>query len=239
MRVNAEPALRVAGAKKRFRAVDALAGLSFDVARGEWVGLLGPNGAGKSTLMRSIVGLLELDGGRIEVTGRPPGEVPGAIGFVPQEIALYPLLSADGVAGFRSEGCSPGTHGIDHAAQAEQIAAIVNRFTTGLLGRHELGRTSDDANAGQTSVIGCARQAKVGDPQLALPVDHQVAGLDVTMHDAVLMSVLQRVGGLLGEPGCVTEVLLCEQAAARRDGGLHFALCELFDSECCLLSCIV
>ena len=85
-------ALRVVAAEKRFGAVRALDGLSFEVGRREWVGLLGPNGAGKSTLMRSIVGLTELDAGRVEMAN---GSGQESVGFVPQEIALYPLLSAE------------------------------------------------------------------------------------------------------------------------------------------------
>ena len=95
MHAHEERALRVAGARKSFGSIAALAGLSLDVARGEWVGLLGPNGAGKSTLMLSILGLVPLDGGRIEVLGERPGADRGAVGFVPQEIALYPLLSTE------------------------------------------------------------------------------------------------------------------------------------------------
>lgn len=90
-----DPALRVAAATKRFAGVEALAGMSLAVGEREWVGLVGPNGAGKSTLILAIAGLLELDGGRIELFGEiAGGRAPELIGFVPQEIALYPLLSA-------------------------------------------------------------------------------------------------------------------------------------------------
>ncbi len=94
----AEPVLRIADARKRFGDIEALAGASLALAAGEWVGLLGPNGAGKSTLMHAIAGLVPLDGGRLELFGRrvSPGGGGGrgpAVGFVPQEIALYPLLT--------------------------------------------------------------------------------------------------------------------------------------------------
>ncbi len=60
------------------------------------LGLLGPNGAGKSTLVRALTGRVRLDAGEIRLFGRL-ADAPGArdpLGFVPQEIALYPVLTA-------------------------------------------------------------------------------------------------------------------------------------------------
>ena len=54
---------------KRFGAVTAVDGVSFDVTRGETYGLLGPNGAGKTTLMRLLSALSPLTGGELEVAG--------------------------------------------------------------------------------------------------------------------------------------------------------------------------
>src|SRR5690242_8953314 len=53
--------LEVAGARKAFGSVQALAGLDLELAEGELLGLLGPNGAGKTTLVRAIAGRLRLD----------------------------------------------------------------------------------------------------------------------------------------------------------------------------------
>jgi len=88
------PAVRVEGAVKRFGASTALAGLDFELRPGEWLGLLGANGAGKTTAMHAIAGLIDLDEGLIEVFGhRVRGSQPQLIGWVPQEIALYPHLT--------------------------------------------------------------------------------------------------------------------------------------------------
>jgi ABC-2 type transport system ATP-binding protein len=60
------------------------------------LGLLGPNGAGKSTLVRALMGRVRPDRGRILLFG-VPADTPGArdvLGYVPQEIALYPMLTA-------------------------------------------------------------------------------------------------------------------------------------------------
>ena len=88
--------IEVTDARKRFGAVEALAGASLQVRRGELVGLLGPNGAGKTTMIRAIAGRVALDSGEIRVFGRVVGtrDPRPEIGVVPQELAIYPLLTA-------------------------------------------------------------------------------------------------------------------------------------------------
>src|SRR4051812_28429969 len=88
--------LTVSGARKKFGAVTALDGASFDLGRGELLALLGPNGAGKTTLIRAIAGRVRLDEGEIRMFDRllDGRHTPADLGIVPQEIALYPLLTA-------------------------------------------------------------------------------------------------------------------------------------------------
>jgi ABC-2 type transport system ATP-binding protein len=61
--------LAVHGLTRRYGAVTAVDGISFEVAAGEVFGLLGPNGAGKTTTLESILGLVRPDAGRIEIEG--------------------------------------------------------------------------------------------------------------------------------------------------------------------------
>jgi ABC-2 type transport system ATP-binding protein len=88
--------LEVRDARKRFGATQALDGVSLALAEGELLGLLGPNGAGKTTLVRAIAGRVRLDGGALALFGRGLGPATRreGLGVVPQEIALYPLLTA-------------------------------------------------------------------------------------------------------------------------------------------------
>jgi len=76
----------------------ALSDFSIEVAQGEIFGLLGPNGAGKSTLLNILSGLLPFNTGKIEICGLnlpwQIDEIKPLIGVVPQEIALFPTLTA-------------------------------------------------------------------------------------------------------------------------------------------------
>jgi ABC-2 type transport system ATP-binding protein len=90
------PALEVRDARKRFGATQALDGLTFRLGEGELLGLLGPNGAGKTTLIRAIAGRVRLDSGAVTLFGCAiaAGAPRADLGVVPQENALYPLLTA-------------------------------------------------------------------------------------------------------------------------------------------------
>ena len=83
-------ALRISGLRKSFGEQQVLDGVGFDVPKGAILGLLGPNGAGKSTLIRSIMGIVEPDGGAIELDGTPwSREAVRRIGYLPEERGLY------------------------------------------------------------------------------------------------------------------------------------------------------
>lgn len=81
--------------RKRFGAVTAVDGVSLEILPGTCFGLLGPNGAGKSTLIRSIMGRVRPDSGSIRIFGHPVSSAAARadLGWVPQELAVYPLLT--------------------------------------------------------------------------------------------------------------------------------------------------
>jgi ABC-2 type transport system ATP-binding protein len=90
--------LEALGLTRRFDDLVAVNGVDIEIAGGETFGLLGPNGAGKTTTISMIAGLLEPDQGVVKVdghritTGSPAGK--GSIGLVPQDLAIYPDLTA-------------------------------------------------------------------------------------------------------------------------------------------------
>lgn len=83
---------------KTYGSLKAVNGVSFEMNKGEVLGLLGPNGAGKSTLISMVTTLIKPDKGEIIIDGnnlaKKSKEARKAIGLVPQEIALYPTLTA-------------------------------------------------------------------------------------------------------------------------------------------------
>jgi ABC-2 type transport system ATP-binding protein len=84
--------------KKSFGDNEAVKGVGFHIAEGETYGLLGPNGAGKTTTISMVTGLLERDAGTVEIDGQTltttSVAAKRAIGLVPQDLAIYPDLTA-------------------------------------------------------------------------------------------------------------------------------------------------
>jgi ABC-2 type transport system ATP-binding protein len=91
-------AIEVSGLEKSFGAIQAVQGATFHAEQGEVLSLLGPNGAGKSTTISILSGLLVPNHGDAFVMGysvtREPQRAKACLGLVPQDIALYPDLTA-------------------------------------------------------------------------------------------------------------------------------------------------
>jgi len=102
---------------KRYGAVQALAGLSFAVERGEMFGLIGPDGAGKTTSIGTACGLMKHDGGTVRVLGRDPvkdhAAITAAVGYLSQRFSLYGDLTIDENIAFFAE-----IHGIRRYREA-------------------------------------------------------------------------------------------------------------------------
>lgn len=99
----AQSLVEVRGLKKTFKRADgtevqAVRGIDLDIFKGEIFSMLGPNGAGKTTTISMISGLLTPSSGDAKIGGysitAQPMEAKKLIGVVPQEIALYPTLTA-------------------------------------------------------------------------------------------------------------------------------------------------
>ncbi|MDJ0665011.1 MAG: ABC transporter ATP-binding protein [Acidimicrobiia bacterium] len=90
--------LECSGLVKAFDELVAVDDVGFHIAEGETYGLLGPNGAGKTTTISMISGILESDAGRVMVAGKEittrTTDGNAEIGYVPQDIAIYPDLTA-------------------------------------------------------------------------------------------------------------------------------------------------
>ncbi|MFN8840645.1 MAG: ABC transporter ATP-binding protein [Burkholderiales bacterium] len=91
------PAIEIRSVQKRYGAFEALRGVSFDVAQGEFFGLLGPNGAGKTSLIAIVAGLNRPSSGTVRVMGHDVvadyRAARRALGVVPQELVFDPFFT--------------------------------------------------------------------------------------------------------------------------------------------------
>ena len=93
-----DPILKANDLHKYFDVLIAVHGVSFQIAQGEIYSLLGPNGAGKTTMISMLTGLLSPTQGDAEVDShyvvKDANRVKEMNGVVPQEIAMYPTITA-------------------------------------------------------------------------------------------------------------------------------------------------
>ncbi|HEU4899870.1 MAG TPA: ABC transporter ATP-binding protein [Actinomycetota bacterium] len=185
--MDGSPVLWCKDLRKRFKERLAVDGVGFEVAPGETYGLLGPNGAGKTTTISMICGLLRRDGGEVTVAGasldRDPGQVKAAIGYVPQDVALYPDLS--GLENLRFWGRMYGLAGRDLAERVETTLEVV-----GLTER--AGDKVGDYSGGMERRLNIAA-GLLHRPRL-LVLDEPTAGVDPQSRNAILTQV-EALGG--------------------------------------------
>ncbi|MFO7888272.1 MAG: ABC transporter ATP-binding protein [Eubacteriales bacterium] len=119
--------LEINNLKKYFNNTKAVDNISFKVEKGDILGLLGPNGAGKSTTISIISTLLKADEGSVLYKGldieKEPKKIQKELGFVPQEIALYPSLS--GYDNLKFWGKVYGLKGDKLKEKIEEVSQII------------------------------------------------------------------------------------------------------------------
>jgi ABC-2 type transport system ATP-binding protein len=176
--------LDVSHLRKSFGTVLAVDDLSFSVNRGEILGLIGPNGAGKSTCMMIIIGLLKADAGTIKLDGqvydpRNPA-MRSCLGIVPQELAIYPELTAS--QNLQFFGSLYGLHG----PKLEQRVQYVLELT---------GLTPNADHTPTTFSGGMSRRLNFGiallhEPQFVI-LDEPTVGIDPQSRSNLLDCVRQ------------------------------------------------
>ena len=178
----AAPILTCNGLRKRFGGRQAVDGVGFEIAQGETYGLLGPNGAGKTTTISIVCGILARDEGTVTVAGQPldvgSTKAKGAIGYVPQDLAIYPDLTARENLNFF--GRLYGMGGRDLARRVDEILAVVD------LADRAKERTEHFSG-------GMKRRLNIGigllhTPQLHV-LDEPTVGVDPQSRNAILSSV--------------------------------------------------
>jgi len=155
------------------KTVQALNGVNLEIGTGMF-GLLGPNGAGKTTLMRILAGIVNPSSGSVHVDGHDLSSEKGKqavksmLGYLPQELGMYPELSAYQFIDYMAilKGLDESEH---RHRQVEKVLEMV-----GL--KQESGRKIKGFSGGMKRRVGIA-QALVNDPKLLI-VDEPTAGLD-------------------------------------------------------------
>jgi ABC-2 type transport system ATP-binding protein len=178
--------LRVDALVKRFGEMTALDGITLELHAGECLGLLGPNGAGKSTLIRSIMGRVIPDAGTISVFGAQADSMSArtALGWVPQELALYPRLTC------RENLQSFGRyHGLGGAALERAVARCLGWATL----TDRAGELVKNFSGGMKRRLNMAA-GLIHHPKLAL-MDEPTVGVDPQSRN----HIFEMIGTLRGE----------------------------------------
>jgi ABC-2 type transport system ATP-binding protein len=176
--------LEARGLRKSFKDLVAVKDVSFHISEGETYGLLGPNGAGKTTSIYMVCGLLERDAGEVQVDGRDidtrSTDAKAAIGYVPQDIAIYPDLTArENLLFF---GSLYGMGGRELAVRVDEVLDTI--------GLRERARDRSMEFSG-----GMKRRLNIGIGLLHKPrllmLDEPTVGVDPQSRNAILESVEQ------------------------------------------------
>lgn len=179
------------GLCKRFGDLQAVRDVGFTIRPGETYGLLGPNGAGKTTTISMIAGLLERDAGTVRVAGREittrSVAAKEAIGLVPQDLALYPALSARENLTFF--GRLYGMSGRRLKDRIDEVLEVV-------------GLTDRAGDPAKEYSGGMRRRLNIGIGLLHAPalliLDEPTVGVDPQSRNAILESVSQLTGAGMG-----------------------------------------
>lgn len=209
--------IEVKNLTKRYKnGVIALDNVSFQAGGGVF-GLLGHNGAGKSTLMKALATILKPTGGFVRVCGydtQTQGEqVRGLIGYLPQELAMYPSLSVYDFVKYMAE-----LKGIYDKAAVENALRQVEMTD---FSDRRIGQLS----GGMKRRAGIA-QALVGEPKI-LVVDEPTAGLDPeerVRFRSILSRYAREGKTVLLSTHIVEDVRqICRELAVLRNGHLFYA----------------
>lgn len=174
--------LTVEGLERRFDDLVAVDGVAFSVSEGETYGLLGPNGAGKTTTISMIVGLLTPDAGTVTVAGEKMSvgtvEARSAVGLVPQELAIYPDLTAEENLRFFGH-----LYGLSGSELDERVSAVLDLVGLETRRGDRAGEYSGGMKRRLNIAIGLLHRPRL------LILDEPTVGVDPQSRNSILESV--------------------------------------------------
>lgn len=179
--MNDTTALRVKNLHKTFGDTRALAGVSFQVARGEIVAVLGPSGCGKSTLLMVIAGLETPDQGHVFWNGEPIEDLPThqrGFGLMFQDYMLFPHMDVYQNIAFGLRMAEAGPQ-----ETQERVHAMLD-----LVGLSGFGsRQVDNLSGGEQQRVALAR-ALAPNPRL-LMLDEPLGSVDRTLRERLMFEL--------------------------------------------------
>lgn len=172
----------VDGLTKRYGDFTAVDDLSFSVEVGEIFGFLGPNGAGKSTTLNVLCNLIDYDRGQIAVGGydikRDARKAKSLIGLVPQEIALYPTLTASENVGFFAS-----LYGLKGAGLKTAVETALEFVGLSEHMRQRAGKMSGGMQRRLNIACGIAHKPKL------IVMDEPTVGVDAQSRDHIMNAI--------------------------------------------------
>lgn len=170
--------IELRGIEKRYGAQAALAGVSLAVEAGEFTALVGGSGSGKTTLLKTINRLVAPDAGEVLIDGAPADAAPPhvlrrKIGYVFQEIGLFPHLSVG-----ENIAITPKLLGWEGARVAARVETLLDLVA---LPRAVAARAPAELSGGQRQRVGVAR-ALAAEPKIVL-MDEPFGALDPLTRD--------------------------------------------------------
>jgi ABC-2 type transport system ATP-binding protein len=208
------PAVAVESLGKTYGSVRALDGITFEVYEGEVFGLVGPNGAGKTTTLRTIVTLLSVEAGSVEVFGTDVDADPAGarekLSYLPEDAGAYDTLTGRQFLTFTADFYEGDTaamveRGVDIADLDERIDDKVDGYSKGMTRRLLVARTL------------------MTEPAVTV-LDEPTSGLDV-INSREVRAIVEDVPGdgrsvLLSSHDMLEVELLCDRVALVDDGAI-------------------
>jgi ABC-type multidrug transport system fused ATPase/permease subunit len=197
---------------------NALSNISIHVATGSTCAIVGPSGSGKTTLVDLLLGMFEPQSGSVFVSNETPLECisknPGAIGYVPQDVAVFQGTIRENVAlGFPIGEATDER--INFALEVAQLRDFVSQLPNGI--DTEVGPRGSKLSGGQRQRLGIAR-AMFTKPMLLL-LDESTSALDAQTE----LAVSEAIASI---PYEITTIIIAHRLSTVRKADQVIYLCE-------------
>jgi zinc transport system ATP-binding protein len=168
------PAIEVEHVFYSYEGADVLTDVTFNLARGDFLGIIGPNGGGKTTLLKLLLGILKPDRGKIRILGQDPHDTGHRVGYVPQNMGSsrsFPVSVMDVALMGRLSRARMGKRYTEE--DREKVKKVLEKVGMWEFRDRPIGKLS----GGQRQRVFIARALST-DPEI-LFLDEPTAGVDV------------------------------------------------------------